>query len=85
MSVAEKRTQIYFPMELYRKIEKISKDESKSVASIVRNAVEQYLKKREEIDWHNDPFFNIVGIGDSGKENLAEDHDVYLYGRAEKK
>ena len=85
MSVAEKRTQIYFPMELYRKIEKISKDESKSVASIVRSAVELYLKKREEIDWDNDPFFNIVGIGDSGKGDLAEHHDIYLYGKADKK
>jgi len=85
MSLAEKRTQVYFPMELYRKVEKIAKDESKSVASIVREAVNEYLKKREEIDWDNDSFFNIVGIVESGKGNLAEEHDTYLYGGGKKK
>ncbi len=81
MSIAEKRTQVYFPMELYRKIERKAKDESKSVAAIVREAVEQYLKEREEVDWENDPFFSIVGIADSGKGDLAENHDKYLYGK----
>jgi len=30
--VSEKRTQVYFPMELYREIESRAKNESKSVA-----------------------------------------------------
>jgi predicted DNA-binding protein len=84
MSVAEKRTQVYFPMELYRKVERIAKEESKSVASIVREAVDEYLKKREAIDWENDAFFNIVGIMESGKGDLAENHDKYLYGGGRK-
>ena len=84
MSVAEKRTQVYFPMELYRKIERMAKDESKSVASIVREAVDEYLKRREEINWDDDPFFNIVGIVESGKGDLSENHDKYLYGEGSK-
>jgi len=84
MAVAEKRTQIYFPRELYRKIEGIARARSKSVASIIREAVEKYLNT-EEPDWENDPIFNLVGIADTGKKNLAKDHDKYLYGKPHRK
>ena len=84
MAVAEKRTQIYFPRDLYRKIEGIARARSKSVAAIIREAVEQYLNT-EEPDWENDPFFNLVGLTETGKGDLAEDHDKYLYRKRHKK
>lgn len=63
MPVAEKRTQVYFPMELYREIEKKAKKESKSMASVVREAVERYLKEEEyEIDWGKYPFIKAAGF-----------------------
>ena len=79
MPVSEKRTQIYFPMEVYRKIERKARDESRSVASIIREAVERYLMEYEPEDWDNDPFFEIVGLGESDRGDLAENHDKYLY------
>ncbi|MDA8339633.1 MAG: hypothetical protein M0Z70_10080 [Nitrospiraceae bacterium] len=85
MSVAEKRTQVYFPVKLYRKMEKKAKNESKSVASVVREAVESYLKEQESIDWDNDPFFKLAGIAESGRGDLSENHDKYLYGKSRKK
>ena len=48
--LSEKRTQIYFPIELYRKIIKMAKEESRSMASIIREAVENYLEERKNID-----------------------------------
>lgn len=84
MKVAEKRTQIYFPLELYRKIERIAKDQSRSFASVTREAVERYFKEHEAADWEKDPFFKIAGIADSGKGDLAEKHDRYLYGKGKK-
>ncbi|MDI6727823.1 MAG: CopG family transcriptional regulator [Thermodesulfovibrionales bacterium] len=87
MSVAEKRTQVYFPMELYKKVEKKAKKESRSSAAIIREAVAQYLEKEEEkeIDWENDPIFKLAGIMKSGVGDLSVNHDYYLYGMKKKK
>jgi metal-responsive CopG/Arc/MetJ family transcriptional regulator len=79
MSVAEKRTQVYFSMELYRKIEKRAKEESRSLASVVREAVEKYLKEKDEIDWENDPFFRAAGFIRSNVTDMSINHDAYIY------
>jgi len=84
MSISEKRTQVYFPNELYRKIERKSRDESISVASIIREAVEMYLKEQDKVDWENDPLFKAVGIMDSRAGDLSVYHDKYLYGKGKK-
>lgn len=86
MSVAEKRTQVYFPMDLYRKVEKKAKKESRSSAAIIREAVAQYLEKEEEkeIDWENDPLVKAVGFFASGVGDLSVNHDYYLYGMKKK-
>lgn len=78
--VSEKRTQVYFPEKLYRDVQKRAKEESKSVAAVVREAVEKYLSDRE-IDWENDPIFKAVGFIKSDVSDLSENHDLYLYGR----
>lgn len=86
MSVAEKRTQVYFPAELYKKVEKRAKKESRSSAAIIREAVARYLEKEEEkeIDWENDPFVKAVGFIKSGVGDLSVNHDFYLYGMKKK-
>jgi len=71
MAVAEKRTQVYFPMKLYQRIERKAKKESKSMAAVVREAVEKYTKEEEEIDWENDPIFKLAGIAHSGIWRLS--------------
>jgi predicted transcriptional regulator len=78
--VSEKRTQVYFPAELFRRLEKKAKKESKSSAAIIREAVERYLEQEREIDWDNDPIFKLAGLGESGLGDLAAKHDAYLYG-----
>lgn len=85
--LSEKRTQVYFPLNLYRQIKRTAKKESKSSAQIIREAVELYLEreKEKEIDWENDPIFKLVGIASSGLGDLAENHDKYLYGIQGKK
>ena len=82
--VSEKRTQVYFPMKLYRAIESRAKNESKSVASVIREAMEKYLSEKE-INWTDDPFLNIVGIADTGISDGSEEHDKYLYAKESKK
>lgn len=82
-SVAEKRTQVYFPEKLYRDVKKRAKAESKSVAAIVREAVEKHLEEKK-IDWDNDPIFKLVGIAKSGVTDFSVNHDHYLYGAKKK-
>ncbi len=86
MAVSEKRTQVYFPLELYKKVERRAKRESKSMASVVREAVAKYIEGEEEkeIDWENDPFFKAVGFIKSGVTDLSVNHDYYLYGAKKK-
>jgi predicted DNA-binding protein len=83
--LSEKRTQVYFPKEVYRRIEKKAKKESKSSAAVIREAVERYLEEERDIDWENDPIFKLAGIGASGLGDLAVNHDKYLYGDRERK
>ncbi len=86
MAVAEKRTQVYFPEELYNRLKKRAEKEGKSVAAIIREASEEYLKKEEkEIDWENDPIFKLAGIFESKESDLSINHDHYLYGAPKRK
>ena len=78
-SVAEKRTQVYFPEKLYRDVQKKAKAESKSVAAIVREAVQKYIAEKE-IDWENDPILKLAGIMKTGTTDLSINHDHYIYG-----
>ena len=79
--VSEKRTQVYFPKEVYRKIEKQAREEDKSSAQIIREAVEKFLdEKNRDVDWENDPIFQSVGILEGEAGDLSENHDAYVYG-----
>ncbi len=78
-SVAEKRTQVYFPEKLYRDVQKRAKAESKSVAAVVREAVRKHLVEKE-IDWKTDSIFKLVGIMKTGATDLSVNHDHYIYG-----
>lgn len=84
--VSEKRTQVYFPNEVYRRIEKQAEEENKSSAQIIREAVEKFLnEKKVDIDWENDPIFQAVGILKSEAGDLSENHDAYAYGGKRKR
>jgi hypothetical protein len=78
-SVAEKRTQVYFTEKMYRDVQKRAKAESKSVAAIVREAVQKHIAEKE-IDWENDPFIKAVGFIKSGTTDMSFNHDHYVYG-----
>lgn len=83
MATTLKRTQMYFPEDMLQQIRQIADSEHTTIAEIVRNAVGEFLrkKKKREIDWDNDPLWDIVGqAGGSGRSDVAEHHDAYLYG-----
>lgn len=80
--LSEKRTQVYFPISVYKSIERKAKERAKSSAAIIREAVEKYLSE-ENIDWEKDPILKAVGIMESTEGDLSERHDNYLYGKKE--
>ena len=76
-----KRTQIYLSEELFGNLALLAKEEDKSIAAIIREACEMYLKKRRSSrDWNHDPLWNMVGKGESRDGDLSTHHDIYLYG-----
>lgn len=79
MSLSEKRTQIYLPLETFQQIKRIALSKNVSIASIVRNALDEYLEsKKEEIKYNIDSIEDLVGIFE-GEEDLSLDHDRYIY------
>ncbi len=77
--VSEKRTQVYFPKDVYRRIERKAKEESKSSAQVIREAVEKHLAERE-VDWEKDPFFKAAGFIKCDVTDMSVNHDYYIYG-----
>ena len=82
--VSEKRTQVYFPLSVYKKIAKKAKRESKSSAAIIRLAVEKFLVAENE-GWENDSFLNAIGSISTKHVNASENHDQILYKQKRKR
>jgi len=78
-----KRTQMYFPEDMLQQVRQLAESEHTTIADIVRNAVGEFLKKKKkkEIDWDNDPLWDIVDHAEgSGRHDVSVNHDAYLYG-----
>ena len=81
MATTLKRTQMYFPEEMLQQVRQIADSEHTTIAAVVRNAVGEFLKKKKEIDWDNDPLLSIVEQAEgSGRSDVSVNHDAYLYG-----
>ena len=83
---ATKRTQMYFPLSLFRDLQAIAQQEHASVAELVRRAAQKYLEDYQgKINWKNDSLWNIIGSGESRIGDLSAEHDHYLYGVSKKR
>ncbi len=76
-----KRTQMYFPEDMLRELRKWAKAEKTTLASIVRMAVSELLRKQKAKDWQEDPLWNLVGASKSRDGDLSVNHDRHLYGK----
>ena len=90
-----KRTQVYLPEDLYEEVRRVSYEQKKSIAAVVREALAEYLavgkakieaitevekKELSEEELKNHPLYQIIGMCSTGIEDGAEKHDYYLYG-----
>ena len=77
-------TNIRFDQESYKRLKFLAVEEQKSLAQLIREAVENVygIPKRStsQKDWHKDPFFHTVGICATGITDGAVRHDRDIYG-----
>jgi len=76
-----KRTQMYFPEDLLRRLRRKADEENTTIAYIVRNAVSELLRKENEKNWIEDSLWKMVGSSSSKDRDLSVNHDKYLYGK----
>lgn len=83
MATTLKRTQMYLSEDMLEQVRRVADSEHTTIAEIVRNAVDEFLKKKKkkEVNWDNDPLWDMVGqAGSSGSSDVSVNHDAYLYG-----
>jgi hypothetical protein len=74
-TLAKKPFQIYLRPDQLDKLRHIAERRGVSIAALVRQGVDQIIVT---LPVEDDPLLDIVGLGDSGLGDLAENHDVYL-------
>lgn len=75
-------TNIRLPERLHERLRAYATRHGKSLAQVVREAVEAHISE-PELDVRqltNDPFFRVIGIGEGKAKKHAADHDEELYG-----
>jgi hypothetical protein len=75
MAFAAKPIQIYLRQDQIEPLRAEAKRRGVSLAELVREGVDRIL---QEAPVEESPLWNIVGIMDSGIDDLAENHDRYL-------
>jgi metal-responsive CopG/Arc/MetJ family transcriptional regulator len=75
-----KRTTIFAEDYLMRELKEISKEENKSVAGVIREAMERYVRQKRR----SKRKLSFIGISNSGKKNIAEKHEDLLWKEAPK-
>lgn len=83
-TLKKKPIQIYIDAGQDSILDALSKRRGISKAAIIRESIEKMLR---EIPVEEDPAMELMGMGSSGKGNMAEQHDQYLvkYTAARKK
>jgi len=70
-----KRTTIFADDGLLNEFKELSKEENKSVAEMVREAMAQYVRQRHQ----KRKKLSFIGIGASGRHDVSEKHEELLW------
>ena len=77
-----KRTTIFADDALIKEFKDLSKEENRSVAEMVREAMEQYVRQRHQKKKKKE--LSFIGIGASGRRDVSEKHEELLWRKATK-
>jgi metal-responsive CopG/Arc/MetJ family transcriptional regulator len=70
-----KRTTIFADDYLMKELKEISKEENRSVAGVIREAMEKYVQQKRR----SKKKLSFIGISSSGKKDIAEKHEDLLW------
>jgi len=70
------RTQVYLTEEQRRQIQRLAEAQRKTMAQVIREAVEEYVIRQTTDD---DPLWDIIGLGASGITDGSIHHDRDIY------
>jgi hypothetical protein len=77
--VHQKRTQIYLLSAQHEALKAESQMLKISLAELMRRIVEEHLKIRNKSPvFAKEDYLSLVGLGESGIDDIAEQHDHYL-------
>lgn len=72
-------------------LERLQQDTGASVAEMVREAIDRFLKEKKKLrgksfkDETIEKLLSVAGICKDGPPDLADNHDYYLYGLPKKR
>ena len=72
-----RRTTIFADDHLLNEIKDLANQEKRSVAELIRDALDQYLRAKRK----SGKSFSFIGIGESGRDDVAERHEELLWQR----
>jgi metal-responsive CopG/Arc/MetJ family transcriptional regulator len=75
-----KRTTIFADDALIKEFKELSKEENRSVAEMVREAMEQYVRQRQQ----KKKKLSFIGVGASGRSDVSEKHEELLWRKSTK-
>jgi hypothetical protein len=67
--------QIYIEHQQDYVLAALARDKGRSKAEIIRECLDKYLR---DIPLQDDPAMGLIGLGNSGKNNLSDRHDDYF-------
>ena len=73
-----KRTTFFADEQLMDELKEIAREERKTLASVVREATALYVREKRS----KKRKLSIVGIGSSGRSDVAEKHEELLWKKA---
>ena len=86
MMVAMIRTQVYLTEEQRRQIQRLAEDQHKTMAQVIREAIEEYIVQAMEMEPSSealgssvDPLWEIIELGSSGISDGSVHHDRDIY------
>ena len=74
-ALAKKPIQIYLEPVQDRALRGLARKEGISLAALIRRTIDHYLA---ELPVEEDPALRVIGLGRSGREDMASKHDDYL-------
>ena len=75
MALTKHPVQIYLDERQNQALRRLSKERKASVSELIRRGIDLLLT---QIPVENDPAYHLIGLGKSGVNNIAENHDEYI-------